>query len=137
MDLYSINLRKIQLTEYQQILKNKEILPGRIILKEDIEKNFKKLSDNSITNLGDLNNVLKTKNKLELFAQKTQLTIEYLRILRRDINAFISKPVNLKEFPSISKNLISVLSDHGIIHTKYFFELSIHEQDRLNMQRLL
>ena len=133
MDHYSIDLHKFELTEYQEILKNKKLLPGRIILHEEIDNNFNVLKKEGIQTLGKLLDCLKTKQKIEIFSKKTGLTVEYLTILRRDASSFLSKPVHLKEFPTVSKTFIQKLAEHGILHTKHYFDLTITKQDRENM----
>lgn len=136
MDNYSIDLKKFQLSEYKSILQNKDMLPGRVILKENLDANFKTIEKEGITNVDELINTLKTKKKIEAFATKTGLSIDYLTILRREANAYISKPVHLKEFPCISKAFVETLAKHGILHTKHYFELSITSADRKNMQKI-
>ena len=39
----------------------------------------------------------------------------------------------LKEFPGISKKFVQELLEHGILHTKHYFELSINTEDRKNI----
>lgn len=136
MDNYSIDLQKFELTEYQEILTNKKLLPGRIILAENIENNFNLLKKEGIFTIGKLLDCLKTKNKIESFSQKTSLSVEYLTILRRDAGSFLSKPVHLREFPATSKTFVQKLAEHGILHSKHYFELTITANDRENMHKV-
>lgn len=136
MDQYSLDLKSFDLREYKKILVQKDILPGRIILKEKIEERFDILEKEHIKNLQDLHNALKTKKKIEDFAIKTNLSIEYLTVLRRDVNAYTSKPVHLDEFHCVSKPFIEKLQEHGILHSKHYFDLTISKEDRNNMVQL-
>ena len=61
---YYINLEKISIDNYKEILITANLLPSRIILKNNIEDNFKLIKKQKITNLQELFDTLKTKKKL-------------------------------------------------------------------------
>ena len=60
------------------------MIPSRVSLKDDLDERFEILEINSIANLKELINALKTKPKIELFSKETGLTIEYLTLLKRE-----------------------------------------------------
>jgi hypothetical protein len=68
--------------------------------------------------------------KTKEFAEKSGLNSGYLSILRREVNSYISKPVNLEKFPSIKKDTISKLNDIGIKNSSHLFKIVKTEAER-------
>ena len=84
---YFIDTDKFSIDKFRNILLTKEILPGRIILKEDLDERFDILKTKKIKTLSDLLETLKTKQKMDRLSKETGLTVEYLTILRREANS--------------------------------------------------
>lgn len=129
-DDYYIDLKKYPLTMFKDELNESELLPSRLILKEHINKRFKILAKNGIENLGDLANSLKTPKKTKEFAKKSGLPSDYLLILRREVNSYTPKPVNLDKFPGIENDHILKLNEIGIKNTSHLFKRVKTEEDR-------
>ena len=106
---YFIDTDKFSIDKFRNILLTKEILPGRIILKEDLDERFDILKTKKIKTLSDLLETLKTKQKIEKFSKETGLTVEYLTILRREANSYMSVPVKLIDLPFVETDIISKL----------------------------
>ncbi len=119
---YHIDLEKYSLTEFKEELIQAELIPSRKILKEDINLRFEILRDNGVENLQDLSNLLKTPKKTREFAKITGLLENYLLILRREVNSYQPKPVNLEKFPGVKKDTIQKLKSQGIINAGHLFE---------------
>ena len=66
-----------------------EVLPDRKILQEKIPERFTIWGPMGIKNLKDLIDALKTKAKIDTFAQKSGLPQDYLVVLRREANSYI------------------------------------------------
>lgn len=130
MSTYSIALEDISLVDYQKTLQDADLLPGRVMLKDDLQKNFKALRAQGIQNLKDLSDVLKTETKLTQLSNKTGISTEYLTILRREINGFLPKPVALTSFTGIDKSIIGRLAKEGIKSSKDLFERAITKENR-------
>lgn len=132
-EIYSIALEEISIDEYEGTLKNSDLLPGRRILQGNIEKHFDALKALEIQNLKELTDAIKTDEKRSKLSKQTGISEEYLMILRREINGFIPKPVDLSEFPEIDKSVISKLAKIGIKSSKQLFEKAISKADRKNL----
>ncbi len=78
---YYINLEKISIDNYKEIVITANLLPSRIILKNNIEDNFKLIKKQKITNLQELFDTLKTKKKLLTFSNQSEISLDYLTIL--------------------------------------------------------
>lgn len=122
-DNYYIPLDEISLEEYEKTIESKELLPGRIILKDDLHENFNKIGSQEIKNLAELLNQLKTKKKIQEFSKETRIKDAYLTVLRREINSYIPKPVKISSFPGIKTEHIESLASIGIKNSKNMFDL--------------
>jgi hypothetical protein len=127
---YFIDTNKFSIDKFRSILLTKEILPGRIILKEDINERFDLLKTKKIKTLSDLLESLKTKQKIDKFANETGLSVEYLTILRREANSYVSVPVKLTDLPFSETDIITKLELQGIKDSKQLFENAAKREDR-------
>lgn len=147
---FSIDLKNISLGEFQKMIETAVLLPGRKILKEDLAARFEILAGAGVENLADLLNKSNTDKKMAALAGKTGLPEEYLIILKREAGSFLSKPVNLNEYPGVKPALIDKLLQKGIKNSRQLFEkagnkaertaisaqLSVSESELLNLLEL-
>jgi hypothetical protein len=129
-DDYYIDLEKYLLNKFKKELKESELLPSRKMLKEHIDERFKILENNGVHNLQDLANSLKSPKKAKEFAKKASLPADYLLILRREVNSYIPKPVNLDKFPGIEKEITTKLNSIEIKNTAHLFKRIKTKKDR-------
>jgi len=132
-DDYYIDLEKYPLTRFKKELKESELIPSRRILKEQIEERFKILEKNGVSNLQILFNELKTPKKAKEFAAKSGLPQDYILILRREVNSYQPKPINLDKFPGIKKETIDELNSMGIKNTLHLFRRVKTKSERDNL----
>ena len=129
-DLYCIDLKQLSLEQFRHMLENKEILPGRTILLEKMDERFAALAAMDIENLADVRAALKSKAKREAFAEASGLSLDYLVILRREVNSYISRPFKLEKIPGINPDYVEKLAAAGIKHTKHLFKRGMTPADR-------
>jgi len=130
---YYIELEKYSLAKLKIGLQKRDMIPSRVILKEKIEHRFKILTANGIKNLNTLTDVLKTKQKIEIFSKRTGLPIDYLTILNREVKSYLPNPMRLATFPGINIKDIQALESIGIRNTKQLFNKC---QDRKEIKQL-
>ncbi len=118
---YHLNTDKYRLQKFKKSIEERRIIPSRIILKENIDERFNIIEHNGVDTLKDLIDVLKTKDKIEIFANETGLSVEYLTILKREAGSYLPNPINLKKIPGIETASIEALEKVGIKNTKQFF----------------
>lgn len=135
-DQYHIDLEQFNLEKFRHILETREVLPGRKVLKESIAERFEILESMGIRNLKELMDVLRTKKRVEEFAQESGLPKDYLVILRREVNSYVPKPFNLRNIPGVNPEYIERLVAVGIKHTKHLFERARSKSDRAELSRL-
>ncbi|MCK5795109.1 MAG: hypothetical protein KAH12_10400 [Anaerolineales bacterium] len=95
---YHINPSKYLLQELKKDLLNRDLIPSRMPLKEDLETNFQILEGKGIQTLGDLIAALKNKNKIREFSSSSGISEKYLTLLRREANSYLPNPVPLDKF---------------------------------------
>lgn len=120
---YSIELAKISITDYKELLLIQNLLPGRRILLENIEERFNIIHDSGVHNVFELKKNLSTSIKMKSFSEKTRISEEYLTILRRELGSLEQKPVKIKDFPDIDVDLVEELESQGFYTSKDYFEI--------------
>lgn len=118
---YYPDLKAFSLEKLKGKLQNIRLLPSQQILRENLKERFTCLEKNGIKNLQQLQEALKKKSDVESFAQQTGLPVNYLTILRREVNSYKPKPINLKDFPGVNPEVIHKLDQIGIKNTKQLF----------------
>jgi len=134
-DSYHINLQDISLDQFKQTLKQAELIPSRRILKEQIDQRFERLQAQGISNLEDLLCAAKNAKKIADLANNTGLSEEYLTILRREVNALLPQPKNLRDYPGIEPAVIEKLEKRGIRNSKQLFLAARNKQERIQLSQ--
>lgn len=118
---YYLDLGAFSIEKLKGLLKSSRLLPSQQILQEKIDERFACLKQNDIENLQQLQTALKTKSEVQSFSRKTGLPIDYLTVLRREVNSYQPKPIKLKDFPGVDPEVVQKLDQIGIKDTKQFF----------------
>ena len=119
---YCLNLSRISLNDYRDLLKQQNLLPGRRMLLDGIDAHFSALAAQNIATLAELRQRLSTPQKLASLAQATGISEEYLTILKREMGSLEQKPIPLTTFPGVDGALVSSLGERGILHSRDYFE---------------
>ena len=132
---YHIDLEKYSLKKFKSNLKSRDMIPSRVSLKDDLDERFKIFEINSITNLKELIDVLKTKPKIELFSKETGLTIEYLTLLNREAKSYLANPIRLDKFSGIPTKYVDRLDVVGIRNSRQMFYKAKDKKERVLLSR--
>jgi len=130
---YHINLEEYSLQKFKRNLEVRDMIPSRVSLKDDLDERFSMLESADITNLKELIEALKTKQKIEQFSKETGLSIQYLTLLNREAKSYLPNPVRLDKFPGISNTVIEKLGAVGIKNSRHMFNAA---QDKVDRERL-
>jgi hypothetical protein len=128
--LYYLDLEAFSLERLQHTLKTEEVLPARRVLKEDVDERFAVLASMGVSNLKELIAALRTRGKLESFAQRSGLSREYLAILGREARSYRPKVVPLQEMAGVNEDSVDKLASLGITHSKHLFDRGRTRADR-------
>jgi CheY-like chemotaxis protein len=120
-DGYGLDLSKISLARFQQMLETGDLLPSRRILKERLAERFAVLEERGIENLQQLADVLKTKKHVARLAEDAGLPQDYLVILRREARSYIPTPVYFKDIPGVDPQVVARLAELGIRQTRQLY----------------
>ena len=101
---YTLDLSRIPLADYQTLLANQNLLPGRRLLHDGIDRHFQALSAEQIETLAQLKQRLSAPQKLAALAAATGISEEYLVLLKREIGSLEQKPIPLSAFPGLAKH---------------------------------
>ena len=134
---YHINPSSFSLQQLKNNLLSRELIPSRRSLKIDLEKRFKILEDRKISNLLDIINTLKSKKKIEEFSVSSGISIEYLTLLRREVNSYLPNPVPLKKFPGVSVEDLDRLSEQGIKNSRNLYEKAGPKSTRVALAKMV
>jgi hypothetical protein len=127
---YYVDLGTFSLERLKGLLKRTRLLPSQRVLGERLDERFACLEQNGIANLRQLQEALKTKRAIQSFAAASGLPVDYLTVLRREVNSYQPKPIKLSDFPGVDPEVISRLEQAGIKHTKHLFPHVLTPQDR-------
>jgi hypothetical protein len=127
---YYIDLSKITLAEYQEMLKNDDLLPSQMVLRERLDDYFGLLKSHHLETVEDIRKALNSKTKLADFSQKSGIPEAYLKILIRNINGFRQSPNKISDFPEISEDVVEQLASLGIKDTRQLYDRALTSESR-------
>lgn len=127
---YYIDLKRISIDDYKEILKGADLIPSRTILKENADKNFAKIKGHDIRNLDELQKTLKNKKKLKSISEQFDIEELYLEKLRAEINGYIQKPNRIKDFSCINEDTKLKLEEVGLQNTVKLYDEVLTDEKR-------
>lgn len=128
--MYSTNLEKISLDEFQEILSTVELLPSRKFLLDGLANLIGMLKQNGIGHVSALQKLLKNRNRYPELAQELSVSPDYLTVLNREINSYESKPVPLPKLEVFSDKELERLGKDGLKSTKDLYERGLTPSSR-------
>jgi len=135
--MYSIELNKISLDEFEQILTSVDLLPGRRILLNHLAEVIERLKQKGVFHLEALRKLLQNKRQYPELAETLSVSMDYLVVLNREINGYMSKPNPLSELDVFSDTELEKLQKAGIKSTKDFYEQCLSKTARQELSARL
>ena len=127
---YYIDFSKVNLTDYKKRLMAVQLVPSRMLLRDNIALKFDKLALQGISNIDELISALKTPKNLAALASASDIEEDYLKILKREINSTIPKPNKFQDFPNIKPETVAVLNEADIKNTTQLYDRIISAKTR-------
>jgi hypothetical protein len=134
--MYSVDLKKISLDEFADILKSIDLLPGRRILLDHLDRVTSLLKAKKINTLSDLQTFLKKKSDYARLAGELGVDENYLLVLNREVNSYESKPVEMEKLDIFTETEKESLHKLGIKTTKDLYQRLLSRADRIAFIKL-
>jgi hypothetical protein len=123
--MYSTDLSKISLTEWEQILLCAQLLPSQRSILDNLTPNMQRLRDAGIKDVEELRLFLKKKGNYPAIAQDTGISEDYLIILNRMVNSYIVKRKPLPSLGLFDEEELNTLKVQGIKNTEQYYNALI------------
>jgi hypothetical protein len=120
--MYSIDLKQISLNEFKEMLTSVDLLPGRRILLDELSQVVERFKGSGLGNLAALQKMLNDKKQYPELAKAWSVSLEYLTILNREINSYVSKPYPLSELGIFPEAELHLLENEGLKTTRDVYE---------------
>ncbi len=131
---YYIDLSKIDLISYKEKLKNADLLPSRMLLKEKIDAIFSEFLKLKINNIEELKAILSNKKNFNDLLKNHVFEETYLKVLLREINSMHPTPNKLADIPGLKTETVNTLVKIGVKDTFKLFDHIRTKDKRLKLQ---
>lgn len=108
----------VSLSDLKIRIHSTDLVPSRAGLLEDIDAIFDKLSQRGIVTWMDLQTAIKNPKHIEAFSIETGIALEYLVLLRREVEGYHPKPFAMKEIDWVPQEVLSKLTENGISNSE-------------------
>ncbi len=133
---YMPDLSKISLDEFKNELKTGRLLPSRKPLLEDIDTKFSKFKKIGIDNAENFKEILKSGSKLKKLAKETDISENYFKLLKREVNNLLPTPIKFGDIPNISEKIVIKLDSLSITDTEILFPYVIDTNTRKKFESM-
>ena len=110
----SLDLTRIPLCAYRDLLRAQNLLPSRRLLLDDLDTRFAALSAAGIATIADLLQALSSAARITRLSAAAGIAQDYLKVLRREAGTLKAKRVPLTDFPDLDPALLEALAQRGI-----------------------
>jgi len=128
--MYSTDLTTISLDAFEQTILTIDLLPSRKVLAEGISDVVPELKRMGIDTLEDLRALLRHKGRYSELAAGLSVDEEYLAVLNREVNSYVSKPVPLAQLEVFTEPELERLHLARVRSTKALYERCTLPSDR-------
>lgn len=135
--MYSINLVKISIDEFERTLLTMHILPSQKIILNNLSSNILKFKNKGFSNLQEVQNLLKKKKDYDLIAKNIDIDKEFLILFNRMVNSYVVKVVALEKLEIFTCEDLIALAYENIKNTENFYEILKKTEHRINVSNRL
>ena len=119
---YHVDMESLTLSAYRTLLTKQNLLPGRRLLWQDIDRHFALLESQGFRTAAQLHQGLRTPAQRKALAQGTGIPEAYLTVLQRELGSLVQKPVPLTDFPGVPPSRAEELRAAGLKTSRDYFE---------------
>lgn len=128
--MYSTDLTSVSLDAFEETILTVDLLPSRKLLADGISDLVPELKLFGIDTLDDLRGLLRDKGRYADLALDLGVDKEYLIVLNREVNSYVSTPVALSQLNVFTESELERLRLAGIRSTKSLYERCTRSPDR-------
>lgn len=130
---YHIDAENISLDDLQRRIEGTDLVPSRVSLLDGLEMKLQALGQQGVTTLAGLRYELKNAKRREALSDVTGIDVQYLVLLRREIESYFPKPFALKAFGWLPKEEIAKLEENEMRDTAALHEAAGSAKNRLEL----
>ena len=127
---FNIDLEKISLGAFKEVLIKSNLVPSRMLLKEYAEEYFPILEEHGFKTVEELRMALKNKRAIGKMAEKTKVPENYLTVLAREVKGYRRSPIKLEQFAGLEADTATRLAKAGIKNTQQLYDQVLTAQSR-------
>ncbi|WP_105619570.1 DUF4332 domain-containing protein [Vallitalea okinawensis] len=131
--MYSIPLDQITIREFEEIMNTVHLLPSQKGILHHMNSNLLKLENKGLSNLLDIQDLLKNKKNYLSVAEAYGIDQEYLIILNQMVNSYKVKTMPLTKLSIFTEGELTKLATKKIKNTKHYYEAFISEKNRVEL----
>lgn len=99
-----------------------DLVSSRMVLLENLDDNFRKLEACGYDTPDKLRDGLKSKKRLEFVHEESGLSIDYLKILKRELESYFPKKIKLTDFIYADQTVVGRCIQDGVKDSIVFYE---------------
>ena len=111
---YHIDAENIRLDDLRKRIEGTDLVPSRASLLDGLKMKLQALEQRGITTLAGLRSELKNAKRREALSDATGIDVQYLVLLRREIESYFPKPPALKAFDWLPEEEVAKLEGSEI-----------------------
>lgn len=110
------------ITDIKKRVLESDLVPSRLSLLESIDENINQLELCGYGNPEYLREELKSKKRLESVSKKTGISIDYLKLFKRELEGYFPKKIKLTEFIYADEGTVEKCISDGLKDSLLFYE---------------
>jgi len=119
---YYLDAEKKTLEDIKKRMQETDLIPSHASLLEGLNENFEALQRSGIATLADLRKETKTTKRISSLADKTNIELQYLILLRRETGGYFPKPIPIGSFDWLPKEECKRLEEMGLKDSVLLYE---------------
>lgn len=128
--MYSTDLTTISLETFEEDILSVDLIPSRRVLADRISDVVPALADRGVEDLEGLRRLLREKHGYPDLAVELGVDEQYLTVLNREVNAYVSKSVSLDRLGVFTDAELESLHTAGITSSRALYERCCRAAER-------
>jgi hypothetical protein len=133
---FQFDAEKISLIELQKRIETSDLVPSRAILLDGLEAKIKIFEHLGLKTLAQLRAELKNANRSAALAIAARIELQYLVLLKREVESYFPKVFPLKELNWFHASVIASLEKNGVKDIAVLFEEAEEPEGRHSLAEM-